>query len=250
MSPVYINGVDQVVAHAARHQDAGADEVSVASLSGELADRQKSKAGTSVLGWTANKLLKGAGAGVDPTEIDVPGGADFPKKLKPGIGEIHWECPGWYAAESDFQLFVAERIYYIPIFVSEAHTYIRIGVEVSTGAVGTADLRIFAWNNGVPGALILSAGTVDTTIIGIKEIVINQLLTRGYYFLAIRCTAAPILMGLYTATAISTPVPGYYAGVGMPRLVILYLSAAYTDPAITPIEGTIASFNVLRLREI
>lgn len=60
--------------HASRHQNGGADEVSVAGLSGELADRQKSKAGDSGLGWTADKLLKGAGAGSAPTEIDVPGG--------------------------------------------------------------------------------------------------------------------------------------------------------------------------------
>lgn len=72
MSPIYIEGVEQVVAHKTRHQDGGADEVSVAALSGELADRQPSKAGSSVLGWTDKKLLKGAGVGVAPTEIDVP----------------------------------------------------------------------------------------------------------------------------------------------------------------------------------
>ena len=31
-------------------------------------------------GWTADKLLKGAGAGVDPTEIDVSGGATIVRK--------------------------------------------------------------------------------------------------------------------------------------------------------------------------
>ncbi len=58
--------------HKTKHQDGGPDEVSVAALSGELADRQPSKAGTSVLGWTNLKLLRGAGAGVAPGEIDVP----------------------------------------------------------------------------------------------------------------------------------------------------------------------------------
>jgi hypothetical protein len=61
-------------AHKALHQDSGSDELSVAGLSGELADRQKSKAGDSTLGWTDEKLLKGAGAGVAPEEIDVPSG--------------------------------------------------------------------------------------------------------------------------------------------------------------------------------
>lgn len=61
-------------AHKTLHQDGGSDEVSVAALSGELADRQPSKTGSSVLGWTDEKLLKGAGAGNAPEEIDVPAG--------------------------------------------------------------------------------------------------------------------------------------------------------------------------------
>lgn len=72
---VYINGVEQAAPHKATHQDTGVDEISVAALSGELADRQLSKTGTSVLGWTNLKLLRGAGAGNAPTEIDVPTGA-------------------------------------------------------------------------------------------------------------------------------------------------------------------------------
>lgn len=71
---VYLQGIEQVVAHASKHQDTGTDEISVAALSGELADRQKSKAGTSALGWTDEKLLKGAGVGVALDEIDVPTG--------------------------------------------------------------------------------------------------------------------------------------------------------------------------------
>lgn len=66
--------VDSPEAHAASHQNSGSDEVSVAGLSGELADRQKSKVGDSTLGWTADKLLKGAGSGSSPVEIDVPSG--------------------------------------------------------------------------------------------------------------------------------------------------------------------------------
>lgn len=67
-------GVEQILAHASSHQNSGSDEVSVASLSGELADRQKSKAGSSVHGWTDGKLLQGAGAGSAPTEVDAPDG--------------------------------------------------------------------------------------------------------------------------------------------------------------------------------
>lgn len=64
--------ISKVSKHKTQHQDGGVDEISVAALSGELADRQPSKVGTSILGWTDEKVLKGAGAGVAPDEIDVP----------------------------------------------------------------------------------------------------------------------------------------------------------------------------------
>jgi len=38
------------------------------------------RAGLSSLEFTANKLLLGAGAGVDPTEVDLPGGAKIVRK--------------------------------------------------------------------------------------------------------------------------------------------------------------------------
>ena len=63
--------VAAALVHAARHANGGADEISVAGLSGELADRQPSKCGNSTLGWTAGKLLEGAGAGSNPTEVDA-----------------------------------------------------------------------------------------------------------------------------------------------------------------------------------
>ena len=72
---VLVIGIVGLSPHASTHQDAGGDEISVVGLSGELADRQKSKVGDSGLGWTLNKLLKGAGAGVASTEIESPSGA-------------------------------------------------------------------------------------------------------------------------------------------------------------------------------
>jgi hypothetical protein len=79
-------------AHASTHQDGGSDEINIAGLSGEPAELTTHKglatgvhgAGTNYLalapaashlvraftrGWTANKLLKGAGVDTDPTEI-------------------------------------------------------------------------------------------------------------------------------------------------------------------------------------
>jgi hypothetical protein len=79
-------------AHASTHQDGGSDEINIAGLSGEPAELTTHKglatgvhgAGSNYLalapaashlvrtftkGWTANKLLKGAGVDANPTEI-------------------------------------------------------------------------------------------------------------------------------------------------------------------------------------
>jgi len=58
--------------HKTAHQAGGTDVISIAGLAGEATARQKSKTGDSTLGWTDEKLLKGAGAGVAPDLIDVP----------------------------------------------------------------------------------------------------------------------------------------------------------------------------------
>ena len=79
--------------HAARHENGGADEVSIAALSGLAADDQHvldaevlavasdlahaarhEIGGADSLRWTAAKLLLGAGVGADPTEVDLPSG--------------------------------------------------------------------------------------------------------------------------------------------------------------------------------
>ncbi len=81
---------------AALHENGGGAEISVTALLGLLADDQHVlnaevlaiaaallhasrhvPGGGDPMRWTANKLLKGAGAGADPTEIDVPAGVTF-----------------------------------------------------------------------------------------------------------------------------------------------------------------------------
>jgi len=196
-------------------------------------------------GWTADKLLKGAGAGVDPTEIDVSA-TDFPMKMKPAI--VRWVVPGWKNITITTATVVADRIYYTPIFVSEATTYIRIGIEVTTAVAGTADLRIFNWNDGLPSSLILSAGTVDTGTTGTKEIVISQQLTRGYYFLAASYSGAPALRSAYSGMS---PVSGLAEINTGGRIIncILIVDAVYADPAPAPTGATNETFSNVCLRE-
>jgi len=172
----------------------------------------------------------------------------FSSKLKVNI--VRWARPGWYGNLGGNQLVTAGRIYYIPIFVEEDTTYIGIGAWVGTNVAGTADLRIFRWNNGLPGALILSAGTIDTSSTGEKSIVISQRLTRGYYFLAIRCSAAPSMFGMDTTSCVQAPVSGIglTAGGNMPGVVLSVVSA-YADPAPAPTDYNSSLFASVALRE-
>lgn len=195
---------------------------------------------------TLGQVLTGQGAGVDP--VYAAAGAGYPMKLKPAVPR--WVLPGWYV-ESEAPIAAGEGfIFYIPIYVSEITTYIRIATYVEIGAVGTADLRIFAWSDGVPGALILSAGTVDTETAGEKEIIISQELSPGYYFLAIRCTGAPTLYGPDPLSAVVPPVPGFaeVLGTNVWR-VVLYAIAEYADPAPAPTGGASVSYAMVTLRE-
>ncbi|MBT9165248.1 MAG: hypothetical protein DDT23_01263 [candidate division WS2 bacterium] len=191
----------------------------------------------------ARQVLTGRGIGVNP--VYEPAMADYPQKLKPAV--VRWVRPGWYAPYSTHTTVTGGVIYYIPIFVEETTTYIRIGIHVTTAMVGTADLRIFSWRDGIPHSLILSAGVVDTGTIGEKEIIISQTLNRGYYFLANRCTSSPALIGISGGSA---PV----AGIGMflgnvEGNVILTVSAAYANPAPVPTGATGIRFATVQLRE-
>lgn len=158
------------------------------------------------------------------------------RRLKPAI--TRWVCPGWYAAGYvDTPNCSGGVIFYIPILVQESITYDRIGIYV-TGAVGgsIADLRIFAWNNGVPGALILSCGNIDVGSTGAKELPISWSASRGYYFLAIRCSpGSPNLRSPDPAKAIRSPLGGLYGVLGdMPHRMTMYANAPYADPAPAP----------------
>ncbi|GAI00828.1 unnamed protein product, partial [marine sediment metagenome] len=131
----------------------------------------------------------------------------YEKALKPAV--VRWTMPGWCSATTFNQAILANRIYYMPIFIPERTTYDRIGifVQAGDGAGGLCDLRIFNFEGGLPTSQVLSAGTVPTNGAGAQEIIINQTLERGYYFLALRDDQAPTLTA-QTNNMPKSPVPG------------------------------------------
>ena len=170
--------------------------------------------------------------------------ADLMLDQKPPIA-ARWVIPGWFTyTAGQNRAVTANRIYYTPIRVSALETYDRIGINVGVGdgAGGLADLRIFEWTaGGVPGDLVLSCGTVSTNAAAAVEIDISATavgttgLSRGYYFLAIRCDNTPSIVDVVPAAGqmgIGMPVSGIStANGGAANLVIPYDDAAYADPA-------------------
>ncbi len=175
---------------------------------------------------------------------------DIKRKMIPPTAR--WTSPGWWWENVLQQVVTANRTYYMPIYVAETTTYIRIGmfVGVGDGAGGTADLRIFEWDNGVPGDLILSAGTVSTNAAGAKEIVIAQALSPGYYFLAVRFDQAPQGRHPSSISAVAVPTSGLsLTGNAQHNLIIMYDDAAYADPA-GAVDGAVTvNFAFVVLRE-
>jgi len=179
--------------------------------------------------------------------------ASYAKALKPAV--VRWCVPGWFWEVGNNTVVVLGRIYFEPIFVDTQTTFDRIGINVTggDGLGGLADLRIFNEALGLPTSLILSAGTVSTNAPGAQEIVINQTLPRGYYFLAVRVDQAPTIRGIAAAgvggkgtlvsgIALTNALTGF-------DLLIPSVDAAYADPAPAPtaVETCISAF--VRLRE-
>lgn len=163
---------------------------------------------------------------------------------------VRWVMPGWYGAAAANQVVTANRTYYMPIYIPESVSYDRIGINVQAGdgAGGVADLRIFEWDTGVPGDLVLSAGTVSTNAGGAKEIVIAETL-NGLYFLAIRCDQTPTIWGINLTGAPPVAALSTTNAGGVIQNAILYDDGAYADPA-GIVDGFVSiAFAFPRLRE-
>lgn len=177
---------------------------------------------------------------------------DFPQKLKPAIPR--YVLPGWYFnGKQNGSALANGDIIYIPIFVSETTLFTRVGAEITTAGAGgsTLEIRLFAWNEGVPGALIEDFGSISLAAGATVEIVIALTLPRGYYFLAMRTATGvgAILEVPLVTNAVMPPLPGLDnspAGVARPLLTV---ASAWANPAPAPTNFTSALFAGLYLRE-
>lgn len=110
-----------------------------------------------------------------------------------GFGVFRKWWPGWYYGPpagnySTNSTNVGQKIqYWVPVWVPETVDVDRICVEITTGvgAGPTVTLAIYdSTADDAPGNLVLNAGTIDPTSPGVKEITIDQTLTRGMWWLS------------------------------------------------------------------
>lgn len=81
---------------------------------------------------------------------------------------------------------VASRMYFTPIDVGKSFTMDRIGCGITLGAASSV-IRLGIYRsgaNGFPDALLLDAGTVDSSTTGNKELTISQAVPAGRFWLA------------------------------------------------------------------
>ena len=170
--------------------------------------------------------------------------------------------PGWLIDTGAVGSFASGgTLFYTPIFVPRTFTYIGINTQVTTGASGqNGRLGIYQWNGGVPGSLILDAGTFNASGIGNKSINISQLLGPGYYFLAL-AIAQVSTIGYRTADnarAVGAPVGGVedtagnapFAAALAKTAVPGYVGSGLPNPADAPdAAAQIGTFPLVWLQE-
>lgn len=77
--------------------------------------------------------------------------------------------------------------YFVPYVVEEPHTFIGLGLNVTTAGAAGAIIRfgLYQDNNGIPGALIVDAGTVAADTTGFKAVTISAMLAPGLYWTSV-----------------------------------------------------------------
>lgn len=212
---------------------------------------------TAPLAMGANKItdLAAAVAAGDAVRYDqltsISNGAMG--QLKPNV--TRYTQPGWMIVRDDDSFtMTGGYITYVPIFVASSTTFTEtvFNVAGAGGGGSTMDIRIFAWNDGVPGAQVVNVGTVATASTGTKTITANYTLDRGFYFVAFRNNLAVTVNSINWSFPVSCPIGGMgpttAPSSNFGNWVGMYVNSAYADPAPAPTAISI-NFPAFKLRE-
>jgi hypothetical protein len=132
-------------------------------------------------------------------------------------------------------------IFYCPIWLSNSANVDRIAVEVATSASQSGVVRLGIYEadaNGLPGSLIVDAGTVDSSTVGVKQAIISEQLI-GLKWLAV--VSQNNISSLKCFTQIQQAYPSPTTGsVSAGKLSLsspVNVFATLPDPAPAPFEG-------------
>ncbi len=123
-----------------------------------------------------------------------------------------------------------------PFVVPTSTAFDRIGVNVATGAGSTTvRLGVYADSNGIPGALVFDAGTIDSSGTGIKTLTISQTLAAGRYWLAAVAQGGSPTLNTLTGVGLPTGDPNLSSNAGSGHCI------AYT---MTGVTGALPTFTI------
>jgi hypothetical protein len=165
------------------------------------------------------------------------------------VNDPQWVIPGWSFGSTSTGTVTAGYVYYVPIVVSENHTYLKSGVSVSAGgsAGRTIKFRIYEWDDGYPGAEVTSVGeiTLACSANGLIENGTDITLSKGYYFIGYEPSYG---FQLVCASSLYPGCPFQTWSTGIGGSTFLCVTGGnynLTDPATIPGTGYNASFAVI-----
>jgi hypothetical protein len=127
------------------------------------------------------------------TYTNTGNGGWFPQittPINPGIQSSIYYGSAFDGSSFSTTMVSNNIVYAIPFYYPNATTWTRIGFTTTSAANGTAIMGIYSNNGGIPGSLLLNAGSVSTSTAADKEITISFTNPSDWIWLAIIFSAS------------------------------------------------------------
>jgi hypothetical protein len=105
------------------------------------------------------------------------------------------------------QLFPAGTFLYAPMYLSNDANIDRIVIEVATSASEFGNVRLGIYDSngkGLPGSLIVDAGTVNASTVGIKQVIVDEIID-GLVWIAVLIQGGAVSLKSFTNTVQAYP---------------------------------------------
>lgn len=197
----------------------------------------------------AAALVAGANITITPNDagdtitIAAAGGGGGGAALGPHLsGRYHWNAAFGGAWNSAFAPAVG-TLYVVPFWVGNSTTYNEIKTAVGTAGAAGAVTRLGIYNvasSGLPGTLVVDAGTIDCTTTGDKALTISTALNPGVYFIVQVCNDAAVRWRALGSSPQPNPLT-WFGNTGPIEMNVRYLTfTGYTATSALPATATTA----------